>query len=228
MCLRWNNTYIPGFDRSRSSTWTAYANFSAPGFADNGNTPEVSNTRDQLSGTDTFKISDDLSLGNFPLSTSDPGYHSGPIPVRNRLGLGSNSSLLRDLWTKGAINSQSWSVWYGSNGVGASQQMNGYLVLGGYDKAKLAGANITQGIQCTQSCPLGLTIMITDITVDAKNGSSPSILGSSYRSLQACLDLSMETNIFPQDVYDNLVSITRSIESASVNANNRSILTDTL
>ena len=222
MCTRWNNTYIPGFNRSRSSTWNAYANFSAPGFADNGNTFEISNTRDQLSGTDTFKISDELSLENFALGTSDPGYYRGSMPVPNILGLGSNSSLLRDLGTKRAISSQSWSIWYGSSGAQASQQVNGNLVFGGYDKAKFAGANVTQSIQYTQSCPLGLMITITDITANFKNGSSPSILGSPYGSLQACLDLSMEINIFPPDVYYNLVNITRSMELASVNADSRS------
>ena len=200
------------FDEGSSSTWDAYANYTAPGFAAISNTNEASNNPAESSGTDVFKISDQLSLDNFAFGID----HAGGIASNgglNPLGLGSNSSLLRDLEKKGAINSQTWSIWQGWNGAQASQQMDGNLVLGGYDEAKFTGANVTQPIQYDQSCLSGLIITVTDITMNLKNGSSPSILGTSHGSaLRACIHPEVTFVTLPSDIWSGFVNVSGSTE----------------
>ena len=67
-------------------------------------------------------------------------------------------------------------------------QMDGSLVLGGYDAAKVTGNNITIPFSYDQNCPSHLLVTISDIKMNLKNGSNPSIIGTSADSaFKACI-----------------------------------------
>lgn len=53
------------------------------------------------------------------------------------LGLGTNFTVLSALQTRHQIASRVWSMFYGLTGVDADAQLDGVLVLGGYDHAKM-------------------------------------------------------------------------------------------
>lgn len=177
-----------------------------------GNIDGALQSQANSTGTDTLALSDQLSLEKFPFAID----HAGAIRdlgALNQLGLGSNSSLLRNLITRGAIDSQTWSIWQGWSGAEASQQIDGNIVLGGYDEAKFIGANVTQPIQYDPNCASGLIITITDITMNLKNGSSPSISGTSLgQALRACVLPESDLVDLPYDAWGRFKDISGSTE----------------
>ena len=229
MISRFNNTYIYDgetscgtesaaicnarlgglFDEDNSSSWSAYVNYTAPEF---GNVDGAVKEYAKSSGTDVFTISDRLRLGELPFAVEHAGALLGARGL-NQLGLGSNSSLLRHLATRGTINSQTWSIWQGWSGAEASQQIDGNIVLGGYDVAKFQGANVTQPIQYDQNCDPGLIITITDITMNLKNSSSISISrASDEQALRACVDPKFDAINLPDDICDRFIDVSGSTE----------------
>ena len=123
------------FDAGSSSTWDEYPGYTALEF---GNIDGALQHYANSSGKDILTLSDQLSLSEFPIALDNAGA-IGDGEGLNKLGLGYNSSLLRRLMTSGTTNSQTWSIWQGWSGAEASQQIDGNIVLGGYDRAKFKG-----------------------------------------------------------------------------------------
>lgn len=197
------------FDEASSSTWDEYPSYTALEF---GNIDGALQHYANSSGKDIFTLSDQLSLSEFPFALDHAGAISDGEGL-NQLGLGSNSSLLRRLMTSGTTNSQTWSIWHGWNGAEASQQMDGNIVLGGYDRAKFKGANVTQPIQYDPNCGHGLIVTITDITMNLKNSSSVSISGASFgQALRACVEPKSTTIDLPHEIWDRFISVSGSTE----------------
>lgn len=107
----------------------------------------------------------------------------------NALGLGTNSTILNVLKSTGRIASRTWSMFWGRDGAARTSQLDGIMVLGGYDKAKVAGKKVVQPLTTTNpACPSQLVVTITDIVLNFSNGTDASIFpASASAALQACI-----------------------------------------
>ena len=122
----------------------------------------------------------------------------------NTLGIGRNSTLLNTLFSAGAIASRTWSYWHGWAGAESQHQIDGNLTVGGYDAAKTLGTNVTLPFTNSEpeNCPSGYIVTITEIKMNLKNGSSPSILGASNKgsAMRACVDGLFPTMMLSEDI----------------------------
>ncbi|KAK2751043.1 hypothetical protein FQN57_000118 [Myotisia sp. PD_48] len=134
-------------------------------------------------GTDSMKLEPNITLEGFPFykGTSWTVGFTG-------LGLGTRSTFLDALYKQKKIFSKTWSLFYGWQQVPKSQQLDGSLVLGGYDKAKITGNNFT-GPMSTLSlgqCPSRMSLSIRQITVHHVNGTDVDLLAAN-NPMEACL-----------------------------------------
>ena len=186
------------FDSGSSSTWSQAASYNALGLPVEGDPKIYKN----IWGTDQLLLNSTLSMPDFPISIERLDNEAFSL-----IGLGSNSTFVKALFDAKAIASKTWSLAWGWSGIDAAHQMNGNMVFGGYDAAKSQGPNTTSRLVYQKQCPSGLVVTITDITLNLKNGSNPSILGSSHGSaMQACLDLEHPLITLPRDIYDGFVN----------------------
>ena len=142
-----------------------------------------------LSGTDIINLGSAHIYG-FPLDVLSATTTTMPM---NTLGLGANSSVLNLLTgSMGAktILSRTWSIFWGFVGAEKEHQMNGSLVFGGYDQAKVKGSNVSQSIALSNAdCQTGLVVYVTDISMGFPSGNESSILDrSSGTALPMCID----------------------------------------
>lgn len=103
------------------------------------------------------------------------------------IGLGKNSTILKALRSTGKIFSRTWSMWYGWTGSSAQTQVDGTLVFGGYDRAKVSGSGYTLAMTDHSGCETQLMVTIGDIILNFPNGSTASLLQSSKDSIAACI-----------------------------------------
>ncbi|KAL9603330.1 MAG: hypothetical protein Q9219_001192 [cf. Caloplaca sp. 3 TL-2023] len=191
------------FRKDSSTTWKQFADINASGatadfddrFADN------------IWGVDTVSVNSTFAVPDAPVAIIDD------IDIgTNLIGLGQNSTFLNALFAKGAIPSKTWGLSMGWYGAEPARQMDGSLVLGGYDSARTSGLNSTYPFArdaSRTSCPGGLVVTISNIALNLANGSSPSLLPASGGSaLQACLDPSFTLLQFPQDIFLNFLNLT--------------------
>ena len=126
---------------------------------------------------------DDLGAGNITLNSFPIGMPGFDYGTQNHpqgaIGLGQNSTLLSGLKDAGHINSRSYGYWWGEDGATSNAQTDGSLVLGGYDAAKIQGANITNALKTPSlSCMSGMHMTITDIIMRFPNSTRSSIIVS--------------------------------------------------
>ena len=150
-------------------------------------------------GQDTLSLNGALELTSFPLDLTKQS--SWAI---NALGLGMNSTVLNRLKSMGRTASNSYSMWYGLYGYGgpSSAQMDGTLVLGGYDAAKVTGSRLDLPVQAGTSCRTNLVAPLLDMTVDT-GGQSTSILD---KPQLVCLDPGMTTLQVSTEVFGRFVT----------------------
>jgi hypothetical protein len=82
--------------------------------------------------------------------------------------------------------------------------MPGNFVFGGYDRAKVTGANHTQSLSFVKpACASGMLVTIVDMQLNFPNGSSPSIFsGSQSAAISACIRPDFPTLMtLPYDPY---------------------------
>ncbi|KAH8161912.1 hypothetical protein CIB48_g6338 [Xylaria polymorpha] len=138
--------------------------------------------------TDVLKINDNVTLDSFaigvPLSDwQQQGYH--PMMA---LGLGANSTLLSSLVAGKQIASRVWSMFYGLTGANSNAQLEGSLVFGGYDRAKVSGEGYTQKLWSDRRCSTQMLVTIDDIILNFPNGTDASIVASTTNgSFSACI-----------------------------------------
>jgi hypothetical protein len=158
-----------------------YKNDTAPTpFNKNWETSETQTSGDI--GSDSLILNENVTLLQFPL-----GIAKDKVTVRianigqTSLGLGRNSSVLSILKKAGTIGSNSWGYWWGLDGSTDPAKMNGNIVLGGYDRAKIKNPenNYTGKLTEPGLCPGGMTITINEIRLNFPNGSEPNLLQSS-------------------------------------------------
>lgn len=191
------------FNEGASSTWTQAPNLTSLNAAQEYNT----GFDDDVYGTDTVMLSSNVSVSRHPL-----GIIRGSSAGRNGMGLGVNSTLLSALTSTGAIASRSWGFWEGWTGANSSTQLDGSLVLGGYDAAKVTGGNLTLPIS-TQgpTCTSGLVITVIDVVMNLRSGANKSIIGPSAGSaFQACVIVDYPLMSMSSDIWDSFITTSKS------------------
>jgi hypothetical protein len=131
------------------------------------------------------------TLKDFPIGM--PRFEFGGIfDTQANIGLGRNSTLLNALRETGRISSRTYSFWWGINSASPANSMDGQLVLGGYDAAKVMGPNITQKLlpSATQ-CGSGMYVTVTNMILGFPNGTKADMLAPSLYS--ACIQLDWPT-----------------------------------
>lgn len=176
------------WDKERSSSWSQASSFDAL-------------QTDDLTGTETIRIGSGLSLSNYPIIIS-PSLFS----AQNFLGLSKNSTFLNRLSSAGLIASRAWGYYQGWTGAETQHQLDGSLVLGGYDEAQTIGESNSFSFGNSASCDSGLFFTISDIKMNLLNGTDVSIFGSSPGSaMNACLSFSYPFVSLPVDMWNSFV-----------------------
>jgi hypothetical protein len=176
---RWCETYRGGlYDPDKSSTAATVQDVHAAG----GSPSDTDRTVGLHVWDSSWKL-DDLGTGNITLDAFPVGipafdfgsqYHS-----QGTIGLGPNSTILTVLKDTGHISSRSYGYWWGKDGATSNAQMDGSLVLGGYDAAKVQGPNTTIALKTPSlSCMSGMHVTITDIVMQFPNSTRSSIVVS--------------------------------------------------
>ncbi|OQN99442.1 hypothetical protein B0A48_14419 [Cryoendolithus antarcticus] len=198
----WCSTYRGGlYDPSKSSNKQAEADV----YAANASPSDTDRSEGRNIWYNAWAL-DDVHLGATTLSQYPLGMPGMEWEVQNHpqgaLGLGRNSTLLTALINGGHIASRSYGLWWGQDGATENAQMDGSLVLGGYDAAKIQGPNITGQIKIpTVGCASGMLLTISDITMDFPNGTHASIVAP-HAPIAACLRNDMSGVMYmPYDPY---------------------------
>lgn len=196
------------FDEGSSTTYTAYPNLTAAGLVPVGSDDHQ---RGDIAGTDLLTLNANLSLPDYAVGIyrgDSHDYITGP--GASSLGLSSNSTILRALVTSGSIDSRTFGFSYGWVGADAPHQIDGGLVLGGYDEAKQIGSGVTLPITYS-TCTSGLMVTISDITMNLVNGSDVSI--SDKQAITACVNLDKEEMSLPYAIWSRFLSVSGSVET---------------
>jgi hypothetical protein len=200
------NTYRGGlYDPDASSSARAVADLYAAGAS--------SSDTDRTEGLHIWDSSwtlDDLGAGNVTLNDypiGAPGFEFGAQDhPQGALGLGQNSTLLSTLKDAGYISSRSYGYWWGEDGATPQAQMDGSLILGGYDAAKTQGPNITLPIRTPSiSCMSGMYMPISDLSMRFPNGTSAGLIVVSCLSCAKSLS-KMMTNVKLEPVTSGIAS----------------------
>lgn len=151
--------------------------------------------------TDTLNVGN-VTIDEFPVGM--PGFDVGGIfDTQANIGLGRNSTLLNALRDAGHISSRTYSYWWGLNSASPSNSMDGQLILGGYDAAKITGPNITRELlPSTSSCGSGMILTITNMILGFPNGTKADMVAPSI--LSACIQLDFPAFATPR--YDPFVA----------------------
>ena len=168
------------FDPGSSSSWTELDRNSNDHTAD-----PLFNVSADIFGTDVIHFNLSTSLQTFPIHIP----RNRNALNMNTLGFGPDSTILNGLRNSGIIASRTWSILWGLTGVDSVHQMDGSLVIGGYDAAKIQGENHTSPLQVDQNCPSNLLVTVTNIEMEAAaNGSVMSIMGGQKgHAIQMCI-----------------------------------------
>ena len=187
------------FNENISSSWLAASTMAQSGASSEDTSSLYPYTMDKW-GQDILSLNSNLTLPSFPLDLTKQ-----PIWVIQGLGLGMNSTILNRLKSMGAIASRSWSVWYGHSGYGgpADRQMDGIMVLGGYDASKIAGPRLDIAVQTGTSCRTNLVAPLIDMKMDV-GGQSTSILDIPQL---VCLDPGVKTLEISIEAYSRFLSL---------------------
>jgi hypothetical protein len=144
-----------------------------------------------------------------------PGFdYGGRFDTQANIGLGLNSTVLNNLKETGRIASRVYSYWWGIDSTLSNVAMDGQLVLGGYDAAKVTGPNVTANIiPWTVSCPSGMYVTVQNMVLDFPNGTNADMLFPS--TLSACLqpDFPVAISLRADPYFNNFQKLTDSYYS---------------
>ncbi|ORY72113.1 uncharacterized protein BCR38DRAFT_418942 [Pseudomassariella vexata] len=154
--------------------------------------------------SDQFILNSHVQLSNYNFGVAQNNSGEQMYYPMATLGLGRNSTFLRGLKEQGLISSLSWSFFWGLEG--RNTPLNGSIVFGGYDEAKLHGTNYTRKLNYTR-CKSGMDVTVSGISLKFLDGSKYPMLES---SLPACIDpTSIGVGDMPyQGSFENFVSMT--------------------
>jgi hypothetical protein len=194
ICEWWRGSTFNGND---STTWVSSTETNIYEFQ-----PGETNLGIGPWGSDTLTIKPNATVEKLPIYSSAVG-----LTISNSLGLGRNSTVLESLVSQNRIGSRTWSLFWGWQGAIKEHQMQGSLVLGGYDAAKTMGANFTGDFLRQPSCPGSLVVYMSDIRLNWANGTKASLFDTSGAALRACINPGIPLLTLPKDALNNLVSM---------------------
>jgi hypothetical protein len=125
--------------------------------------------------------------------------------------LGRGSSFLEVAVNTNAAPSQEWGLWTGSRSI--ENPVDGLLVIGGYDTARVDGDFTTFGTSL--KCPT--CVLVTNITYNSVSGSS-SLFSNSSETLEVALEPFERSLELPQDIFDNFAHISQGTWNDSLGA----------
>ncbi|KAK2000739.1 hypothetical protein LX36DRAFT_571600 [Colletotrichum falcatum] len=137
---------------------------------------------------DTMKLNDNVTLNALAMGIALSDWDTQGYNAMMGLGLGLNSTILRVLKDSGKIASRTWSLFWG-RGFGMSSQLDGHLILGGYDRAKVSGKRYTQSLTPGKAqCESQAVVTVTDLTMNFDNGTDASLFTSRSNAISACIN----------------------------------------
>jgi hypothetical protein len=176
------------FNETQSTSFTQFANIATAGGATQelkirGSESGVLNLLStSVAGTERISLGsgpdhDANSTTSLPIGIPRMAWDGGSTTLPP-LGMGSNSTFLNALVRGGQIPSRVWSYFWGRTWAGPGIDMDGTLVLGGYDAEKVTGSNVTQRLDYSEEtgCWTGMKVAVTDLVVNWRNGSDQSVM----------------------------------------------------
>ena len=204
------------FDESVSPSWHWASNSSTLPKA----TETLSDHQSDVFGNDTVHVNSTLDITGFPLGVNR-GTGGSVGDQMNSIGLGTNSTILNALVSANAIASRTWGYSQGWAGAEAIHQVDGSLVLGGYDAAQTKGKHITLPFARNPSCVSNLVVNITNMKMNLKNGSDLDIFSSSAgNDMQGCISPDYPLISLSENVWNSFVSVSGSRETGRANGTN--------
>ncbi|KAF0325620.1 hypothetical protein GQ607_007062 [Colletotrichum asianum] len=150
--------------------------------------PEDDGWPDTKQVADTMKVNDNVTLTDLAMGVALSDWDTQGYNAMMGLGLGLNSTILRVLKDSGKIASRTWSLFWG-RGFGMSSQLDGHLILGGYDRAKVSGKRYTQSLTPGKAqCESQAVVTVTDLTMNFDNGTDVSLFTSMSNAISACIN----------------------------------------
>ncbi|KAJ8068501.1 hypothetical protein OCU04_004051 [Sclerotinia nivalis] len=214
-----NNSFIYGTDGFCGSSWSSAACTTFRGGSYNefasksGGVPAINSYPSDASPypdltmvSDNITLSSNVSMLNFPIGIPKADWGEQGYFPQMAIGLGTNSTILNTLYSSGQIASRTWSMFLGRTGATAATQLDGGFVFGGYDRAKVTGANYTRSLTYSRtSCFSGMLVTITNMVLNFPNGTDASIFGGiESDAIQACIGPSYPVLLtVPTDPYFN-------------------------
>jgi Eukaryotic aspartyl protease len=158
-----------------------------------------------LTGSDTFTINGSLTVEQYPFGV--PRTDQMQFLDFSQLGMGKDSSLLTMLRNQGSIASRSFSLYWGETGMSSDHQLDGNLVIGGLDEAKISGENYTTQMDHGSPCPSGMLLSVTDMSLVFPSGASRSIMAAAVgQSVNYCLAPEYPIITMPQPIFEQWVA----------------------
>ncbi|EAQ84250.1 hypothetical protein CHGG_10654 [Chaetomium globosum CBS 148.51] len=138
-----------------------------------------------LAGTDRFAAGDKEPV-TLPVGIPRLQWDGG-FTISHALGLGPNSTYLNALVAARQIPSRVWSIFWGRMWTG-SADMDGGIVLGGYDKEKVIGKNFTAQLDYSENmgCWTGMRVIIVDVIANFPYGADVSIMSGNL-PVRSCI-----------------------------------------
>lgn len=138
-----------------------------------------------LAGTDRF-VTGDKEPVTIPVGIPRLQWDGG-FTISHALGLGPDSTYLNALVAARQIPSRVWSIFWGRMWTG-NADMDGSIVLGGYDKEKVIGKNFTQRLDYSEDvgCWTGMKVTIVDVIANFPHAADVSIM-SDNSPVRSCI-----------------------------------------
>ncbi|OJD23167.1 hypothetical protein ACJ73_05479 [Blastomyces percursus] len=183
------------FNEKQSSSWVPTEIPDVYDFRPSGNQMHINSPW----GNETITLlKPDTTVASVPLYSPKTGK-----PPQGSIGLGRASSFLDVLAAQKKIASRTWSLFWGWQGLEASHQMKGNLVLGGYDGAKIKGNNFTRDFVDVKECTSELMVYVKQIYITTWYGDRTDVYKSSGSTLNACLRPDISPISLPDHVFNN-------------------------
>lgn len=139
--------------------------------------------------SDNIRLNDNHTLPSFPIGIALSAWGEQAYHNMMAIGMGVNSTMLSTLKSTGKIAARAWGMFWGREGATRETQLDGSMVFGGYDRAKVVGQPYTQFLVADRSvCSTGMLVTVTDLVLNFANGTNASLFPpAKTSSISACI-----------------------------------------
>lgn len=159
----------------------------------------------------------DFSTGGGPINQGSDSIYLGDTEVpstplfiednflMNGLGMGPDSLLLNKLKDDGYIASKSWSMWRGQYANKDKEEVDGHIIFGGVDEAKLTGESETFPTQPIdrEDCDSGFVIEATGLSITTGARGTVELQNAPFQ--RYCLVPAVPLLSLTEDAYDTIL-----------------------